>query len=520
MPRLIALDLGSHAVKATVFQQTGRRSELEGHHRAPVAQEGGLPALGDRLVALDELLADHPEWADPANEVVLSWPSELATLRLMKLPFTDKAQIEKTLPFAVEGEVPFDLEEMVLGWRTIRQDVQSRLAIVLVRKDQLRQRIEALAERTLDPRAVYLDGEILGRWAPARGTHAVVDVGHSHTVVSVVQEGRVVALRAVDVGGWHFTRAIQEALQVPWTQAEQAKESGEELPEPARKAADASMGLLLAGIRSILIAIEDEEGIEVEQVRLTGAGSRLEPLPAYLAEDLGLPVHRLVDEGGEAVRPAFAVSHALALSRLGARDQLVQLRRGELAFRGGVDVMRAVLTYGGAALAFFLVATLALFVVQYRSLSAEQARLERRIQETVTETFPDVPAGSVRDSTTAMAIMSERTIEALEKSEFLAPASGRPPTVDLLYDLTKCFPPHPTVTVEVEDLTITPGTTTSFTAETDGYASAAAVEEALQKCPRFAQATKSGDRKVRDRVSFTVTIPLDEAPAPVEGEEG
>ena len=65
------------------------------------------------------------------------------------------------------------------------------------------------------------------------------------------------------------------------------------------------------------------------------------------------------------------------------------------------------------------------------------------------------------------------------------------------------------VTVDVSELTISL-TNINLTAETDGYASAASVEEALQQTARFKSAVKGNEKKKRDRVTFTVTIPLQE----------
>ena len=52
-----------------------------------------------------------------SDVVVLAWPSSEAAFHRVAMPFTDKAQIERTLPFAVENEVPFELDDMVLAWR-------------------------------------------------------------------------------------------------------------------------------------------------------------------------------------------------------------------------------------------------------------------------------------------------------------------------------------------------------------------------------------------------------------------
>ncbi len=526
MPRVVALDLGAFSVKVSVYQSQGRRSVLEGHYERLVPQDGSVePSLAQRLVALDELLVEHPGWASPANDIALVWPTEYASIRRVDLPFADRAQVEKTLPFAIESDVPFDLDEMVLAWRPLPTDTGTRAFVVMVRQTHLREWVSALASRGLDPKAVHLDAELLGRWARADEITAVLDIGHTHTELSVCVQGRVVAVRSMNVGGWMFTRAIQHTLGVSFDEAADLKHGPRpdadgaltSLPEPSRDAVNAAMGLLLAEVRSSLIAVEDELGIEVGRVALTGGGARLDPLGGYLAEDLGLPVRRVVDAAGETVPAGFANTFALALevSQGGDRERVLDLRVGDLAYKGGVNILRAVMVYGSAALTFFLIATVVMFVVQYRSLSTEQAELEARIMKVVTDTLPGVSPSALRNTTTAMAILSEQTSAAVSRSGILADASAVPPTVDKMRALTKAFPPPDQIRVEVSDLRITPNTIT-FTAETDGYATAAGVEEALKKVPQFKDAAKSGDRKVRDKVSFSVTIPL----LTDDGEEG
>ncbi|MBW1878704.1 MAG: pilus assembly protein PilM [Deltaproteobacteria bacterium] len=509
MPRLIAIDLGTYAAKASVYLQAGRRSGIEGQYAAAVPQDGTeIPTLGDRLLALDALLDEHPEWANPGNEIGLVWPSAFASLRSLTLPFSDRSQVERTLPFTVEGEVPFDLEDMVLGWRPLSQDEQTHAVVSLVRRELLGEWLEALAERGLDPSTAYLDGELLGYWARSDDVLAVIDVGHAHTVVTLTSGGKVLSVRSIDVAGRSFTLAIQQVLGCSWAEAEAHKHGGD-LPPAVQQATDGQMGLLLAEVRSTLIAAEDRLGVEVEHALLTGSGALLEPLPSYLAQDLGISMHRVTDEGGQVVPPSFATSTALNMVEAKGvpRDAMIQLRLGDLAYKGGVNVLRAVMVYGSAGLVFFLIATVVMFVVQYRSLAMEQSEMTERIRTTVSRTFPDVQQASLKSTTQAMAIASERTRDAIARSEVLADTTGTPPTIDKVYELTKAFPPPNEVTVEVSELTITPATI-SFTAETDGYAPAALVEESLRKQPLFKDVAKGNDRKVRDKVSFTVTIPL------------
>ena len=117
MPRLIAVDLGAHQVKVSVFLAAqGRSMESEEHYAMLVPQDGvEAPSLGQRLAALDMLLEDHPELAKGGGFVSACWPGEKATTHRLVLPFTDAVQVEKTLPFALEAEIPFDLDDMIMA---------------------------------------------------------------------------------------------------------------------------------------------------------------------------------------------------------------------------------------------------------------------------------------------------------------------------------------------------------------------------------------------------------------------
>jgi general secretion pathway protein L len=537
MPRLLGIDLGSHSVKVTALRATGRQWVVEGRYDQRVEQEGGVPTLDARLSALDALFAVNSKLRPIASDVVaLALPGDIATFHRISMPFSERSKVEQTLPFAVEAEVPFDLADMVLGWRAVSSGPQTQVLTALVRRDRLETWIGALDQRGLDPSVVYVDGEMLAPLAigtdgrPAGGlVVAVVDVGHSHTTVSVVRGGQVEWTRSVNVGGWSFTRAIQQALSCSWAEAEARKhgralpQDGDDalldepddgsgyrtLPPAARQAMDGAIGLLLAEVRTTLVQSEDVLGVGVDEVRLIGGGARIPELRGYLQENLGVPVSLA---GGEAP-PLYALSNALAQHAAGQTgSSAIDLRIGSLAWRGRTDWLRAVLTYGVGGLAVFAVAAAAVFVFRYISLSRELAATDAEIREVITTSFPTLPATSFKDNSTAVALMAGETEDAIRRADVLT-NEGPPPTVNAYYELTKAFPPADTVTVEVSELIISRDKI-SFVAETDGYASSAAVEESLRATEKFSQATKGDETKTGSgRVRFPITIPLGEAAA-------
>lgn len=528
MPSLIAIDLGSYAVKVTALRRTGRRHAVEAEAAQRVPQDGsGVPDLDTRLLALDALLERNRGWQAPGTEVVAAWPADRTVMRRIRLPMTDKAQVAQALPFAVEGEVPFDLEEMLLGSRLFPGPDHTQAVVVLAPREPVSKLIEGMRERGVDPSALLAEGDLAAQLAPERGCFAVLDVGHARTVLAVVREGHTELVRTIDVAGLAFTRAIAGALQCEFGRAERIKHAAGGEPDPeatdpgeatgalpaaARAAVDAQMGLLLAEIRSTLIDAEDRLGTGIDQIIVTGGGARLPPLLDYLKADLGVPVGWATDKEGEVLAPENGVLVGLAARLVGQdRGRPVDMRVGDLAFRGGYDLLKTVTVVAMAGVGALVLAALVILVVQLFQLRAERAELDERLVQTVKDTFPDV--GEV-SSLTAISIVAAKVGEAEARAKVLGADSEEPPSPEILLALTQAMPPHPEVVVDVNDFTYN-RTAVTFNAETDSYNTAATIETALKANPRFKKAEKSNEQKARDKVTFTMTIPLDLA-----GEEG
>lgn len=571
MARTLSIELGAHAVKV-VSWSASTDDPPEAEVAQVVPQDGELvPSIADRLAALDRVLRARPEWAS-GGHVVASWPAERATVHRVKLPFDDPERIEQTLPFTLEAEVPFDLDAMVVAWRP--SGGPGEVLVTLVRRDEVEPLLDGLADRGLAPRKLFVVGDALAWYAdpgldPDRVT-AVVDVGHENTVVSVVRSGRTLSTRAIGLAGRTATRAVQEALGCAWGAAQAIKHGDEEpaagpgddeagpalfdvddatapveeatapvestdpavrrMPPKAQAALDALVAALVAEVRATLVQAEDDLGLGVDEVVLTGGGSRLPELPRRLADDLGLPVRPATTPDGTPVPQVFAVARALGAVAGRSDVPVTDLRVGDLAYKGGLDNLRLVFGYGAAFLGFFLVAAVASFGFQLYRLSTEQAAVEERVRGEVAEVLGEaVPADL--ESGAVVSLLADMVVEAQTEAEFLGGTTDAPRTVDLLHRLTTAFPPHPEVQVEVETLDISPKAV-QIEGTTEGFAQVDRIGESLVAAGGFGRVEATpGNKDGRGRLAFTVSIDreggaedtdagTDEEAAPVEGEEG
>ena len=564
MARIVGLDLGHHTVRAAVFEGSFGRFQLVGYHEAPVAQDlEAAPDLTAILAAAESIggMVEGPgstTWA-------AGFPTELASLRSISLPFSDRAQVEQTLQFEVENQVPFDLDEMVLAHRIIDiTEAGSEVLCALAPRSTLAPLLSGLSELEADPKMLVVDADLLAHHAD-QGVQAIIDLGHTRTLVSLCRDGHMIAGRALSHGGRELTLALARAMEVDFDTAQRRKHQvglggntedatadleldagwedtedtrpniavadwddettmGEAIsPAPSPEVAASrrnpegvlrdALVPLLADLRATLISYEDTIGVEVEEVLLAGGGAKMQGLKDLLSEVLGVGVRVVYPseqaEVGRGSPGRFALCHAAGVRAGGGKGRLLDMRVGEFGFKGDLALLGTLIQYGVVAAVLLIMLGIGWFGVRVVSLNAEVAQVESDIADAVVATFPDVNRDKLDDPSMAVAIMQEKTLETTTWVDTLgAIVVDEPPTLTMLERISQNVPPPNEARIDVSELSVSPGSI-SIKAETDSYDGAAKIEAALQGAPGFKQANKGDEKKVREEVRFTITIPLD-----------
>src|SRR5205823_5455423 len=143
----------------------------------------------------------------PNDSIAVALPGPLAATHLITLPFSDPRRIEQVLPAEVEGAIPFDLSEVVWDAAVLGHvGGKAEVLVGVVKKDALREHLEALAAAGLDPRVVTLAPLALAalgeRAALVRDgdpplTAALLDAGPDRANLVVLDAGRPVLARTL-----------------------------------------------------------------------------------------------------------------------------------------------------------------------------------------------------------------------------------------------------------------------------------------------------------------------------------
>ncbi|MFM2248794.1 MAG: hypothetical protein RL071_4869 [Pseudomonadota bacterium] len=573
MARIIGIDLGHHAVRLAVLEGNFGRYQFSRFIEAPVAPGPATASLEARLAALT--VAREQLGPGGPDTFAATFPADRASVRTVTLPFTDRAQIDKTLRFEVEGLVPFDLDEMVLADRVMAgrpaegkgadgkaeaKSTETQVFCALAPKAEVAALLSGLHGAGADPRLLMLDTDLYDTFA-SDGVQAVIDIGYTRTLVSVCRDGHVIASRGIDRGTRDLVWAVAHQLGVDEATAERAvRQTGlreasaaagwagavdptadadlidvdgwtdeeptgpsmrppTEVPNlhqqpgqpPVADVVRDTIAPLLTELRASLISVEDTLGLSIDEVLVAGAGSALPGLRELLVTVLGVAVNpvRVTEAEGQPVPERFALAAAVSRRLATGKGRHIDLRQAEFAFKGDLNALGNILRYGALAAAALLLAGVGFFGWRTMQLRGEIADAEAKLGEVVLAAVPDADPERLKDPSVATAIMTERAAEAAAQVEALGGLiSTEPPTLTLLSDIASSVPPHTETKLDVTELSLAKSTI-SLKIDTTGFEAAANIETALKRNARFKTATKSDEKKYKDGVRFSITIPLD-----------
>lgn len=226
--------------------------------------------------------------------------------REVTLPVLAGPRRKTSLRFAVEGQVPIDLDDAILDFLPLRNvdgagegEVQQEGLLVATVRSSLESTVNAIerAGRAVD--AIDFAGFSLLRLMPGTqlGTQAIINIGASSTTVVISTAGTPRFVRIVPSGGDDVTRSIERALGVGFAEAEQDKiarglQGGASTPRDidAETVLRENIAGLIDSVRNTFnFWANAHRDAPVTNVVLTGGGSRLNGLTLVLSRALGVP---------------------------------------------------------------------------------------------------------------------------------------------------------------------------------------------------------------------------------------
>jgi Tfp pilus assembly PilM family ATPase len=456
LKNVVGLDVGSRSVRAVELRATLRG--VEAVQMCEVERDGDLPLaeLLRRFVRLHGLPTEH---------VVCALPGDRTAFHPLAFPFAERRRLAQAVPFEVEAELPFEMDDYLVDWEVAGGDRARTLVLAtLAPRAQVSELLGVLGDAGCAPRTLEAEGPVLANLAAAfdlPGTRLVADIGQRKATFCVVTDGRPVLARSSAAAGLALTRALARDRGLPVDEAERVKcEQGVfDAAGGAGPETTALLDRLVRDLALVLAAAEprlaDLAAAPVGAVSLVGGGALLDRLDAYLAERLGVETARLgLPREGEAPGLAaggspvtFAPAIALALRGTARARTRTNFRQDEFAVRLDLARMREDFRWTGwlaaAAAGLALLGWGTATLLESRRVDA----IEREIARLYGGAFPGrpVPEGAAH-------ALGEAVRTANERAEFLGVYRGNLSALDLLTEISRHVPAD--LDVVLEELTI------------------------------------------------------------------
>ncbi len=529
MPQIVVgIDLGSTSIKITRLETSLFRFDFK------ETTEHLLPAHTDlpwEERAVQALRALFPEQAASGYKVVASFPGRYVSSRILSMPFSDKKKIEQTLPFELEGLIPFPIEDVVIDYQVLETNSSgSKVLAICAHKGTLDAHLKIYKTSGIDPQVLIPPSVSLANLSKLIQGESpepilIIDVGDTETALSLVSHGRLTFCRTLMIGSSSLATQLEHTLGISHERAQELLEHEADLsvvePQLEDRTTDdvvrilsSSLQPLVRGISQTLASTHDAIQITPQRIYLCGTGASLNGLSTYLSRHLDIDVFRLEFQSGPgSSAPLYECNplsgaNSIGLALHAIRDHTassLNLRTGEFAYVSSLKALRTTAVSFGVMVSTLLVLLVINFGLKYHYKSAEHKRLQAAITKVATEISPDIK-GLQSDKQKLSALASKLDEDKRALGLFAAISPNSLSVLDVLLALTEAVPQD--TTIDVRELVIE-GDKVRVQGETTSSNTAEQIKNNLLKKEMFANAEIMDVKPSVDRSTVKFQMNLD-----------
>ncbi|MDH0970484.1 pilus assembly protein PilM [Acinetobacter johnsonii] len=302
---LIGVDISSTSVKVLELSAKNNRYWVESYALVPLP-EGSVV---EKNILNPEAVGDALERAvNLANvqstDVALAVPTSMVITKIIEMD-ADMNDDEREIQIRDDAEqyIPFPLDEASLDFEVLpdRLDNPNRVNVLLVatRIENVEARAEALELGGLMPKIADVESfaienafKVFSDTLPMGvNTVGILDIGHTMTTLSVMQNNKVIYTREQVFGGKQLTQEIQNRYGLSFEEAGRAKKSRTlpddydiEVLEPFLEA------VVQQAARSLQFFFSSSQFNEIDHILLAGGNANIPGLAKLLQQKLGYRV--------------------------------------------------------------------------------------------------------------------------------------------------------------------------------------------------------------------------------------
>lgn len=249
---LLALDIGSHSVKAVEVTRSGDSLILTGIGRAKVEAPEALE---------DTILRMLNDAGIRTKRCITAVSGRSVIVRYVPMPPMQDSELKQAVRVEADKYIPFDVDEVILDCHKIEEPApgeQMRVVLVAVKRTMIEEHVAMLDRLGLVPQIVDVDVFALGNGFEGRNRRlgiqddqirGLIDIGASKTNINIMRGNTSYFTREIYSAGNDLTEAV-------------AKRFGEDPADVERMKEDP--GGALETMQDAIVPVLEEIGSEIK----------------------------------------------------------------------------------------------------------------------------------------------------------------------------------------------------------------------------------------------------------------
>ena len=344
---MVGVDIGSSSVKAVELQGRNGDFQLVSLGYEPLQPDsvvdGQIMELNSVSNAIGSIFTEHKI---KSTKVAAGVNGHSVIVKNIVLPQMSPDELRESFAWHAEEHIPFDISDVNLDYHVIDSSDESvHVLLAACKRDKIANLKQAIQLAGKQPAVVDVDAFALQNcyevnYEPKQGeVVALLNIGASTTNINILNGNRSVFTRDATFGGNQYTSLLQKELGLTFEQAEEIKRGA---PLPAGLE-DREVAPILETVSDILAlevqktmdfyrATVEDGGLAVQKILVSGGGSKLNGLLAFLSRQFEIPVEIFdpfkkikIDSRGfdpeymREIVPEMAIAVGLALRGVDAR---------------------------------------------------------------------------------------------------------------------------------------------------------------------------------------------------------
>lgn len=304
-PLILGVDIGAHTVKAVLLSQHSGHYKVEAFAIEPMIKGSmnereiqDIEAVGNVIGKIRKKIPKTVKFAAAA----VSGSTVISKVIFMDAALTD-AELASQIQVEADSLIPYPLSEVSLDFE--KQDLNSNdpskvnVLLSAARTESVQTRVSALdqggfAAKVIDVESYALSraAELCAKQLPSDAKSklvAVVDIGATMTLLSILEDGKTLYTRDQVFGGEQYTRSIVSYYAKTYEEAEQAKVTNDLPPNYTFEVLAPFQTMLLQQVRrGIQMYLTTSGRDNIDYLLISGGTSLIEGVDKLLTDELGI----------------------------------------------------------------------------------------------------------------------------------------------------------------------------------------------------------------------------------------